>query len=64
MRTLLRWLIRPIVRAELEDMQQRLANHLTDLIVRNNEQIEADLIGLGLLYRDDEGELHLKSNFT
>jgi hypothetical protein len=60
----LRWLIRPIVRAELEDMQQRLANHLTDLIVRNNEQIEADLIGLGLLYRDDEGELHLKSNFT
>ena len=49
---MIRAILRRMIRAELEEMRADLARHLAQLIVQNNERIEADLIDLGVLERD------------
>jgi len=52
--------LKKLIRQELEGMRADMAKYLAGLIVRNNEEIEENLIGLGLLERDAEGQLHVK----
>lgn len=51
-------LIRRLIREELEGLRRDMAEHLAGLVARNNEQIEEDLVRLGVLERDENGELH------
>jgi len=53
--------LRKLIHQELKDMRRDMAEHLADLVARNNEKIEEDLIDLGLLERDKNGQLHLKA---
>jgi hypothetical protein len=55
-----RWL-RGLIREELEEMREKLAVYLADLIAQNNEKIEDNLIEMGLLERDNDGELHVNA---
>ena len=47
-----RWL-RGLIREELEEMREDMAARLADLIVRNNEQIEKDLVEAGVVELED-----------
>jgi len=53
--------LRKLIRQELENMRDDMAKYLVDLIARNNQKIEEDLIELGLLRRDENGNLHSNS---
>jgi hypothetical protein len=53
--------LRKLIRQELQDMRRDMAKHLADLIARNNDKIEDDLVELGLLERDENGQLHVKA---
>ena len=55
-----RWL-RGLIREELEEMPRDWAEYLADLIIRNNEKIEEDLIEAGVLERDEKGDLHAQT---
>jgi hypothetical protein len=49
---MLRSLLRRMIREELEHTKKDMATYLADLIVRNNKQIEQDLISAGVLEPD------------
>jgi hypothetical protein len=53
--------LRKLIRRELQAMEHDIAKYLADLIARNNEKIEDDLVELGLLERDKNGQLQLKT---
>lgn len=53
--------LRKLIRRELQAVEHDIAKHLADLIARNNEKIEDDLVELGVLERDKNGQLQLKT---
>ena len=53
-------LLRMLFRREREAIEASMADLLTEVIVKNNEQLEADLVEMGVLeWRD--GQLYAKS---
>jgi len=54
-------LLRRLIREGLEDMRREWADYLANLITRNNEKIEEDLIQAGVLERGEDGQLHAKT---
>ena len=54
------WLLRTLFRREREAIEADMADLFAELLVKNNEKIEADLIEMGVLERKD-GQLYAKS---
>ena len=47
--------MRSLIRREVEAI---LGDVVTEVVVKNNKKIEADLIAMGVLERREDGELH------
>ena len=55
------WLLRMLFRREREAIEANMADLFAELLVKNNEKIEADLIEMGVLELRKDGQLYAKS---